>query len=181
MALLVPAQFREHQATALGDPALQRLIDAAEGAITRRYGSLAGLTERRRGGGLFLFLSRPASSITSVTERYGDPLGISSVVLDATDYTLLPDGQTLRREYTGTHPTDRWTEDNVVVFVPADDSAERIRVVIALVKLDLTHNPGITDERIGDWGETYANNSVMNYGLEREMLLESLLVGLGFA
>jgi hypothetical protein len=180
VSILVPAQFREHQATSLGDPALQRLIDAAEGAITSRFGALGQFTERRRGGGLLLFLSRPAGTIASVTERYGDPVGMTDVLLDATDYTLLPDGQTLRREWTGTHKADRWTDDVIVVQTPADDTAERVRVAIALVKLDLTYNPGLTDERIGDWSESY-NGSAMPYGLEREAILSTLLVGLGFA
>lgn len=180
MALVDPAKFREHQATALVDTALQRLIDAAEGAVVRRYGGLASVSERRRGGGLFLFLSRSAATITSVTERYGDPLGVSSVLLDATDYTLQADGATLRREYTGTHPADRWTDDTVVVFVPFDDAAERIRVEIALVKLDLTHNPGLTAERIGDWSEGYRTGDV-SYSAEREDIIASLQAGLGFA
>lgn len=181
MAILDPAKFREHQATTLPDTALQRLIDAALGAITTRYGPLTAFTERRRGGGVLLFLSRPAASITTVTERYGDPLGMTDVVLDATDYTLLPDGQTLRREWTGTHRADRWTDDVIIALVPADTTAERVRVAIGLVKLDLSHNPGLTAEKVGDWEATYADNSAMNYGLEREALLESMNSGLGFA
>lgn len=181
MTLLDPTMFREHETTTLPDEALQRLLDAAEGAINRRFGSLASLTEHRRGGGLLLFLSRPAGTITSITERYGDQLGLTDVVMDLTDYTLLPDGQTLRREWAGTHRADRWTDDVIAVYVPADDTAERIRVELALVKLDLTHNPGLSSEQIGDWSETYADNSAMNYGLERQMILDTLASGLGFA
>lgn len=178
---LTPAQFREHHPTSLVDAALQRLIDAAEGAITARFGAIASFSDRRRGGSLLLFLSRPAASISSVTERYGDPLGVTDVLLSANDYTLLPGGLTLRREYTGAHPADRWTDDVVVVFVPADDSAQRTRVTIALVQLDISHNPGLSSEQIGDWSASYADNSAMNYGLEREAILATLWTGVGFA
>lgn len=180
MALLVPAQFREHQATSLGDVPLQRLLDAAEVAIAARVGLLGTLTERRRGGGLFLYLSRRAGTLTTVTERYGDPLGVSSVVLDGTDYTLLPDGLTLRREWTGTHPANRWAEDVVVASTAFDDTSERQRVAIGLVKLDLTHNPGLASETIGDWSESYVNGSAMNYEMERESLLSSLDAGVAW-
>lgn len=178
--LLTPAQFREHQATSLGDDALQRLLDAAEDAISARFGALAALTERRRGGGVLLFLARPVGTIASVTERYGDPVGLTDVVLDPADYTLLPDGQTLRREWTGPHKADRWTDEVIVASTPADDTAERVRVSIALVKLDLTYNPGLTDERIGDWEEAY-NGAALPYATERESILASLTAGWSFA
>lgn len=182
MSDLTPAEFREHHPTDLVDTALQRLIDAAEQAIATRYGSLAPLTEVRRGGGSLLFLSRRAASITSVTERYGDPLGVTNQPLDPTDWTLLPDGMTLRREYAGAlHPADIWQADTVVAYTPADDQAERTRVTIALVQLDVNNNPGLTAETVGDWSQTYADNSAMNYGLERDAILNSMAGGLGFA
>jgi len=181
LSLLTPAQFREHQATELGDVALQRLIDAAELAITRRYGSLAAFTELRRGGGSLLFLSRASASITTIVERVGDPLGQADVTLAPADYTVLPGGLTLRREYTGPHPRAGWQWDVVVTYTPLDDSADRIRATIALVKLDINNNPGLTAESVGDWSQTYADNSAMNYGRERETILSSLEAGLGFA
>lgn len=180
-SLLTPAQFREHQATDLPDTALQRLIDAAEYAITARYGAIAQLTEQVRGGGRLLFLSRVAGAIASVTELYGDPLGTSPVVLDPTDYTQVPPGNLLRREYTGVHRADLWGERTDVVYTPADDQVERTRVTIGLVKLDVQHNPGLSAETVGDWAQTYADNSAMNYQLERDSILASMQSGLGFA
>lgn len=184
MAILTPAKFREHQGTSLIDAALQDYIDAAEAAITGRYGAIAQFTDRRRGGGNFLFLSRRVGTLTSVTERYGDVLGITDILLDPTDYTLLPDGLTLRREWTGVHRADLWTDVVNVVYIPFDDTAERLRVAIALVKLDLAHNPGIVAEQIGDYSATYAPRSAgaANYDEEREAILTTLQpAGLGFA
>lgn len=188
MAILTPEKFRQHHATALGDPALQDLIDAAEAAITGRYGALAEFTDRRGRpgypGGTLLFTSRKVGTITSVTERYGDVLGITDIVMATSDYTLLPDRQTLRREYNGAHPADRWTDVVIVVYTPFDDTAERLRVAIALVQLDLSHNPGIVSEQIGDYQAQYAPRSggSMNYDLERDAILASLQpFGLGFA
>jgi hypothetical protein len=186
--ILTPAKFREHQSTALGDPALQDYIDAAEAAIVGRYGPIAEFTDRRgdpgRPGGTYLYTSRRVGTITSVTERYGDVLGITDVVMNTNDYTLLPDGLTLRREYTGAHPAQRWTEVVVVVYTPYDDTASRLRVAIALVKLDLAHNPGIVSESIGDYSATYAPRTAgaANYDEERDAILSTLQpLGLGFA
>lgn len=188
MSILTPEKFRSHQATALVDEALQDYIDAAEAAIVGRYGPILEFTDRRGRpgypGGQFLFTSRRVGSITSVTERYGDVLGITDIVMNPNDYTLLPDGQTLRREYNGAHPADRWTDVVVVVYTPFDDTAERLRVAIALVRLDLAHNPGIVSEQIGDYQAVYAprTGGAANYDLERDAILATLLpLGLGFA
>lgn len=188
MPILTVSKFREHQSTALPDSALQDYIDAAESAIVGRYGAIASFTDRRGRpgypGGMFLYLSRRAASITSITERYGDVLGITDVVLSSNDYTLLPDGLTLRREYTGAHPADRWTEVVNVVLLPYDDTAERLRVAIALVKLDINHNPGIVSEQIGDYQVMTAPRTAgaANYDNERDAILATLQpIGIGFA
>lgn len=188
MTLLTPARFREHQATALGDNALQDYIDAAEAAITGRYGPLTQVTDRRgwpgRSSGMFLFMSRRVGTIVSVTEKYGDVLGITDILMNPNDYTLLPDGLTLRREYTGAHPADRWTDVVEVVHVPYDDTADRLRVAIALVKQDLNHNPGIVSEQIGDYQATYAPRTAgaAQYDQERDAILATLQpIGIGFA
>jgi hypothetical protein len=174
MSDLTTAEFREHQATDLPDAALQRLIDAAEAAIAARYGTLAQLTDRRRGGGTLLFLSRRAATIAGVTE--------GSTGLAANDYTLLPDGMTLRREITGTNAATTWADPTVVTFTPLDDSAERARVTIALVQLDINHNPGLSAEAVGDWSQSYADGNTMHYGIEREAILATLADSrLGFA
>lgn len=172
------AEFRTHKTTALPDTALQTLLDAAEQAIAALLGPVGSYTELRDGGGTYLFLRRPAASITSISERYGNV----TYELVASDYELRSDGISLRRLAYGSRPAAAWTGVVSVESVPADDLAERKRVQRALVDLDLNHNPGLTSEDIGDWAATYANNSVMHYGLEREAILATLVpTGLGFA
>jgi hypothetical protein len=159
-------EFREHVTSALGDEALQALLNAAYAAIVRRVGPEASAVERLAGAsGPLLLLNRAASSITSVTE--------DGTLLDALDYLLRPSGMTIERLRTGPNPRLYWRGWVDVVSTPLVDTAERIRVTIALVKLDLAQNPGITAIRIGDWAETYAD-SAMNYGLEREAILATL-------
>lgn len=171
MSLLTPAQFREHAPTSLSDAALQRLLDAAEFDIVADLGAVTTLEDRRRGGGPYLFLSRRAATITSVVERYGDVLGLTDVTMDTTDYTLLPDGYTLRREWTGTHRNDVWADSVIVTYPVLDDTAVRQRGQIDLVKLEIAYQPGLTAQSIGDWAEQYRN---VNYADERAQIFASL-------
>ena len=169
---LTVADLRQHVTTALLDPALQRLLDAAYEAIAGRFGDAAAVTETHRGGsGPLLMLNRAAASITSVTE---DAVRVP-VALAPADYALRPSGSLLERLTTGTHPGCRWLGRVDVVLVPLADAAERDRVAIALVEMDLNYSPGVTSETIGDWSETKADNSAMNYELEREAILASLM------
>lgn len=179
--LLTATQFRDFAETTLSDESLQTLLDAAELDIIATAGPLGSFADRRRGGGLYLWLSRLAGTITSVVERWGDPLGLTSVTLDTTDWTLLPDGYTLRREWSSTHPADRWADDVIVTYTPLDDTEARKRVQVGLVKLELARNPGLVSQTIGDWSETYqASSAVAGYAVERAVLLASLSVGVGW-
>lgn len=171
MALLTPADLREHIQTSLVDTALQRLIDGAEMDILQQAGPLGVLEDRRRGGGTLLFLSRPVGTLTSVVERYGDPLGLTDITLDATDYTLMPDKRTLRREWIGTHRVDRWADDVIVTYTVLDETADRQRALINLVKLEIAYQPGLTAQSIGTWMEQYRN---VNYVDERAQIFASL-------
>ena len=183
--LLTPAQFRGFVNTPLEDPGLQLLLDAAESSIVARVGVLGALEDRRRGGGEYVYTSRRAASMTQVIERYGDVLGLTDVTLDPTDYTLLPDGYTVRREWNGVHRNDRWADNapnasqgSVILRYPAfDDTVERQRVAIALVKLDLNYNPALAGQSIGAWSESYSMMGGTRGGTyvdEREAILDSL-------
>lgn len=172
--LLRVAQFRAAHKSPVDDDTIQLYIDAATQAIVARFGRIAPITERHRGGSLHLWLSRQAASIESIIEGWGDPIGLGNVLLDTTDWLLLPDGISVRRQIMGTHKADVWGTWIDIAYTPLDTTADRQRAVIALVKLDLAHNPGKTREAIGDWLATYADTSALNYGLEREMILETV-------
>lgn len=172
MSVLTPAEFRDAIDTGTSDTALQGLIDSAEFDIVAACGPLGTLEDRRRGGTRYVYLSRRAASITTVVERYGDPLGIDDVPMDPTDWTFLPDRQTLRREWVGVHRNDRWADEVIVTYVILDDTVSRKRATINLVKLELAYQPGLTGQQLGAWAEQYRN---VNYEDERTQIFNSLM------
>ena len=70
-----------------------------------------------------LYLERPAESITSVTEFWGDPYTETETVLDPADYRLLYGGRALGRLATGSHSRIWWSGRVVITYRPIDDSA----------------------------------------------------------
>ncbi len=168
MTLTVDA-LRGYVETSLRDDALGELLEAAYEAIDGFAGVSGPVTELiSPGPGDLLMLSVPAESVTSVTE--------CDVILASDDYELIG-GQQLHRLHAGTHPSSRWRGRTKVVYPRLNDDAERDRVAAALVALDVNHNPGLSAQQLGDWSETYADNSAMNYTLERQSILASLTQG----
>lgn len=165
-----PDSVREHVETTLGDEALQRLLDAAYETLDEYLGSDTGdyagtITEllTPRVGDL-LRLSRRALSVEAVTE--------GTTELEADDYRLRPSGQVIQRLDTGTNPATCWRARADVRYTPLVDGAERDRVALALVKLDLNHDPGIVQETIGSWTEMRGQQSGA-YADERAAILAS--------
>jgi hypothetical protein len=158
------------------DEALQMWLDAGTVAILGRLGPIAPTTVRLRGNSLHVWLPRQASSVQTVVESWGDPIGLGNTTLASDDWALLPDGLTLRREWGGTNRSDVFGDIVTVTFTPVDDTAERQRVLLALVDLDQSHAPGLSQETMGSYSVAYVNNSVMNYSRERSGILDSLAV-----
>lgn len=178
MAALDATALREHITTALSDDALTRLGDAAWEEITEAAGAEGDVTEIHDTGGTYLFLSRPAGSFTSIKETVGSTV----TTLATNDYRLGIDGLSIRRLATGTNPQTYWQGTVEVIYTPVADEEQRQVVQIALVRLYLNHHPGVTDEQIGDWRESYQNNSAWNYAQERDNILATLRApALGFA
>jgi hypothetical protein len=165
---LTPDEFREHVTTSLGDDALQRLLDAAEEAIIGVIGTGGSATEDFEVHGERLMLSHRASTITSVTERT-DPWA-TGTALAANDYGLSSSGWTLRRLSSGTNPGYYWAYRTTVVYEPVSDAAERRRVQMELVRLELAFTPGLVSQTIGGWAETYSGD----YSAQRQAILGSL-------
>lgn len=170
---LTVSEFREHVSTTLPDTAVQRLLAANTLAIEQRAGPLGAqpltLLPRRD---VRLYLDRPIASIVSVREVYGDPVGISGITLATNDYKVLNGGRVLERWGYGTNPADWWSERVELVYVPVDDTQERIRVLVKLCELDLNRQPGLSEVRIGDYMEQSRNEP---YNDEREAILASLV------
>ncbi len=164
MALLTVTQLREHLETDLGDDALQRILDAEEGEIVRRYGSPALASEMLEGGDTWLVLERTPASITSITETVGDV----DTVLAADDYRLWSGGR-LQRLADGTNPHSDWGDRATIVYVPRDESAQRTLALIQLCKLAVAYQGVKVHSVAGDYSET-----AQEYNLERERLLRSI-------
>ena len=151
----------------LSDEALLVLLDAAAQAIIAAHGYHGATTEWLRGGrGPLLGLSRPALSVTSVTE--------DNVALAADDYELSASGGTLRRLSGGTNTRRWWGWTVDVAYLPRDDLAERQRVQRELVQLDITFQPGLAAQTIGTWSETYASATAKTYAEQRANILASM-------
>jgi hypothetical protein len=165
--------LREFVTTSLSDAALQTFLDAAFAAIDDAVGPLEDVREiLPTGSGDLLILARRADSIVSVTEdaRW------SPLVLDATDYELTRSGQTLVRLSTGTNPGWYWHGRVDVTYRPYADMANRIRVAVELVKLELATAGGLTAQAIGSWSETYASGTA--HAEQRAEILASLNPGM---
>lgn len=170
MSILTVAQLRSLVTSSLGDPALQILLDAEEAAIVAAAGGASEVTEYILTGWRHrLVLDQLAGSIASVTEYNG---GVATV-LAADDYRA--EGYVLTRTGRGTNPSWRWASAVAVVHTPNVDNGEWERVQLDLVRLDLSRNPGVTQEQIGTWSVTYAGPTAVDD--ERTAILTSLGMG----
>lgn len=158
--------LREHVGPGPSDDVLERLLNAALQTITARYGEPAEeISEHLHPVGSLVYLSHRTAAVTAVRE--------GTVLLDYSEYELAGGGKRLRRLDEDAEHTD-WRESIEVTYVPDADDAERDRVAIALVNLDLNYQPGMTGSTVGPWLEQYANNSAQNYKLEREIILNTM-------
>lgn len=164
--MLTVTEAREHLDTELGDEALERLLVAAYQDIADYAGTATSVSELLMpGSGELLRLSRRATAVTSVIER--------GTALADDDYQLR--AQTLERLATGTHPSSRWHGRVDVTYTPFDDEDRRDQAALALVRLDLNHNPGLMSQSLGAWSETYQNNATSSdYPAQRAAILATL-------
>jgi hypothetical protein len=164
-------RLREFVTSTLSDAVLQTYLAAAMDAIDKYLGPLNVVERIEPVSGEILPLSREAESIISVVEMARG----TGTTLAVNDYELSEDGTTLYRLDTGTNPEWRWRGHVKVTYTRKDDVDARIRVAVALVQLELNHVPGLTGQQIGSWSEQYTSNSVMNYQIERDGILATLL------
>lgn len=187
-------------AASLEESVLQSMLDAAEDAIIGAAGPYGSMDEILDGGGSYLFLRRRAASIEKVTET----VWYTETELDDTDYRLRPDGVSVIRLRTGINPPTFWGSQGFygpefgaqtgflgstiasesqcpwghrvsVSYTPLDDFADRCRVQVALVKIDLAYAPGVIEEQIGSWlTRRDRGSATWNDSQEREAILASL-------
>lgn len=160
--ILTVAQFREHMGddVALSDDVLTVMLDANEAAITRRIGPPAGAVETVYGYGTTLLTLRSTpQTITSVTDYFGTT---GTVFTEDTDFRVRGSGL-LRIDGT-------WGERTVVEYLPANNAAERIVVLVQLMKCDLNYEPGMLSQSGGGAFEAYTSGHMA----EREAILDRL-------
>ena len=162
-------RLREFVTSSLSDSALQVYLDAAFEAIDDALGPLTCHEHVHNLHGELYALAQEADSITTVVE--------DGVTLAADDYTLSDSGAILRRRHAGTHPRHGWGRRLDLTYFRSDDPAERIRVAVALVRLELGFQPGLVSQTIGTWSETYSATSMKPYAEQRADLLASLTGG----
>jgi hypothetical protein len=162
MALTIEL-VRERAPSSLSEAALNSLLAETYSHIAHVIGEPGPLTEvLTADAGDVLLLSRPAASITSVLEN--------NTELDASDYKL---GTTrlLLRLSTGGHPSLRWRGRPEITYEVLNDVAERDRIAMALIKLEMNFNPGLASQRIGQWAESYSQG--VDVAAEREAIFAS--------
>jgi hypothetical protein len=161
--ILTVTELRQHVASGLPDDALKRLLEAAENDITAKFGTAGSVTEYADGGHELLVLARPVGTVTTVQELAdtSDPLTLST-----NDYRI--EGFMLRRLETGTNPRSAWFGRVKVIHTPPDTEVDRVRLQVALVKLDLAYS-GYASEATQDESRT----PMPDYQLARRRLLET--------
>jgi len=161
--ILTVTQLRQHVTSGLNDDALQRLLEDAERDITARFGAAGEVTEYLDGGWRELVLRRRAGTITTVTEASE---GDDALILEDDDYRV--HGYLLRRLDTGTNPRSTWQGEVKVVHTPPDTEVDRVRLQVALVKLDLAYS-GFVAEATQD----ESRSPMPDYQLARRRLLQT--------
>lgn len=157
--IITVADLREHVETDLPEAAIQRLIDEADQLVVDGYGAhgpAAQTDDKYPDVGMpLLFLERPASAVTAVTE-YAN--ASNSKLLVANDYRLEFGGQALRRLTTGTNIAAVWPWRVLVTYtISVTENPIRRGVVIDLVGLAVNAGRGVKSERAGDYSVTFAD------------------------
>lgn len=177
------ANLKEHVETDLASTAIQRLLDAEDEEITRRFGDDATVTEEhilevpegfesgvvtaQRIGRRRIWTQQQINSVTTVKE--GPTLlaaDLTTLVEDADDgFRIIHNGYAIERIGTD---FDKRVE---IIYVPKTDTKRRDRVTIDLVRLAIQYS-ALGSEKVGDW-----SGSHVDYQKERESILRTLNAG----
>ena len=171
MALLKVVDFRENMETDLPTDAIQRLLDASEEQIIRKFGPhLTAVTDEMTGLSKFIFPSRPIVTVTTITET----VDTVDTVLATDDYKLIHSGRQIERLADGTNSRKLWGDRVKLVYVPDDQTKIRKGVQVDLVKLAIQYE-GINSIDSGNFKAT-----LPEYEKERMNILERLRRGVAF-
>lgn len=167
--LLTAAEFKAVMPIGMSDDDLDDVIERVEAEVNAiigaPYSDALELTETygTTGSGVrSLFVERPISSVTSITEYDAFSSDATSETLtEGTDFYVWSDrGQIDRIDAS-------WGARVVVVYVPTDRRTERKAMLIDLVRLALSRS-GYRQEQVG--GE-YSYTSLADYEQERNRII----------
>jgi hypothetical protein len=168
--MLTVEELREHVGDGPSDDVLDRLLDAAIQALDMRYGFERTydeeVTERLVPYGSLVYPFHRAQSVSSVLE--------ADVALDPADYEIRNVGRTIAR-LASDGTTTAWSVPVDVTYLPFDDDAERDRICVKLVELDLDYAPGLSGSTVGPWSEQHPADAKA-YQMLRESILRTLRV-----
>jgi len=171
--LLTVTELRQHvENTALGDEALQRILDKCEADIEEWCGVLAlgsgdvwdEVVEHDYGtwaGNSILRLDNYPDTITEVHDI--DTLGTETLLLEGVDEDYVLDGRLLRRF--GAY----WGHHTRITYIPRTTVTQRRGVLILLCQLEINVQPGQGFTGAATWQETYKD-----YETEKQRLLWTL-------
>ena len=160
------APIRAQIETDLGDPDLEKLYNAAREEVEEVLGPIGPIMTRKTPSGPLLGLPQRAIEILSVVEN--------RVALESADWLLRPSGLILERI-----GRFRWHGRVDVTFQPLPDTGRRDQTIVALIKLDLTHRPGVESIRFGSYAETFGQRGSLGYAGERKAILDALVADEG--
>jgi len=171
VALLKVVEFEEHFETDLSSDAIQRLLDAAEKQIIRRFGQhKVGQVDEMTGRTKFIFPSRPVATLTSIVETVDE----DDTTLAADDSKLIHGGRMIERLSDGTNSRNIWGDRVKVSYDPEDEDDIRKEVQIDLVKLTIQWE-GLKSKKAGNVSTGFGD-----YAKERDEILMRLRRGLAF-
>ena len=172
--LVSTADLAQHLETTLKatDDELGRLIDSADSAIQRTYGPhvdgerTVKLENQNYSHNLFLPYP-PAESIEEIKEYASYELSSKAEVVLSTEYEMEYEGRVVRR------PEKRFMQKVIVRYTPVDDSADRIHILIDLVRLSDQYS-GVKSEEFGIGRSGGAATEHLDYTKEWNRILNRM-------
>ena len=159
MTLISVADLRGEVETDKSDAEIQRLIDAIDAIITRRFGIHSGMISQEilEHGDRIAWLKRPPVSISSVKEFHDWERPSDARTVGASDYSI--EGRELHRDY--------W-DDFVIASYQVNDEARRKSVILQWLTLRIQYD-GLRSSRTGPLSRVSRD-----FALEEEKLLSTL-------
>lgn len=149
----------------LSDADLQTIIDREEAIMVARFGAHTGSrAEVIEGGTRNIFVRRPISSITSITELAY--LGDTATTLASTDYYVWDTQGRIERIY------GPWGASVTVTYTPVAEADVRKQVLIELVRLGVSQDSG---QAVSGFGFSVGGNmSAAQWDAARERIYARL-------